>query len=71
MPSVIEQIRKAVNREEFDYQVLTTYLKGYSYPRDKITDLLREGQIIRVKKGLYIFGSDYRRQPSQERSLPT
>ena len=63
MPSVIEQIRKAVNREEFDYQVLTTCLNGYSYPRDKITDLMREGQIIRVKKGLYIFGSDYRKHP--------
>lgn len=63
MPSVIEQIRKSINREEFDYQVLTTCLKGYSYPRDKITDLLRDGQIIRVKKGLYIFGPNYRRRP--------
>ncbi|HOO47125.1 MAG TPA: hypothetical protein PLM29_12895 [Deltaproteobacteria bacterium] len=60
---MIEQIRKSINREEFDYQVLTSGLKGYSYPRDKITDLLREGQIIRVKKGLYIFGPDYRRRP--------
>jgi len=63
VPSVIERIRKAVNREEFDYQVLTSSMKGYSFPRDKITGLLREGQIIRVKKGLYIFGPDYRRRP--------
>ncbi len=63
MPSVIERIRKTVTREEFDYQVLTSSLRGYSYPRDKITDILREGQIIRVKKGLYIFGPDYRRRP--------
>jgi hypothetical protein len=63
VPSVIEQIRKAVSREEFDYQVLTTCLKGYSRPRDKITDLLRENQIIRVKKGLYIFGPDHRKRP--------
>lgn len=63
MPSIIEQIRKTVDREEFDYQVLTTCLKDYSRPRDKITDLLRERQIIRVKKGLYIFGPDYRRRP--------
>ncbi len=63
MPSMIEQIRKAVNREEFDYQVLTSCLEGYSSPRDKITSLLRQGQIIRVKKGLYIFGSDYRKRP--------
>lgn len=63
MPSMIEQIRKVVGREEFDYQVLTSCLEGYSRPRDKITSLLREGQIIRVKKGLYIFGPDYRRRP--------
>lgn len=63
MPSVIEQIRKSINREEFDYQALIACLKGYSRPRDKITDLLGEGQIIRVKKGLYIFGPDYRRIP--------
>ena len=59
---MIEQIRKAVNREEFDYQVLMTCLKGYSRPRDKITHLLKNGQIIRIKKGLYIFGPDYRKR---------
>lgn len=63
MLSVIDQIRKGMSHEEFDYQVLITCLKEYSRPRDKITDLLREGQIIRVKKGLYIFGPDYRRRP--------
>ncbi len=60
---MIEQIRKAINREEFDYQVLMTCLKAYSRPRDKITDLMRKKQIIRVKKGLYIFGQDYRKRP--------
>ena len=60
---MIEQIRKAITREEFDYQMLTTSLKEYSRPRDKITDLMRKHQIIRVKKGLYIFGSDYRKRP--------
>jgi hypothetical protein len=63
VPSMIEQIRKAVGREELDYQVLSSCLEGYSSPRDKITSLLRQGQIIRVKKGLYIFGSDYRKRP--------
>lgn len=60
---MIEQIRKAINREEFDYQVLMTCLKGYSHPRDKITDLIKKGQIIRVKKGLYVFGQEYRKRP--------
>ena len=60
---MIEQIRKDISREEFDYQVLMTCLKGYSHPRDKITDLMKKGQIIRVKKGLYIFGQEYRKRP--------
>lgn len=63
MPSTIEKIRKDISREEFDYQVLMTCLKGYSRPRDKVTDLLRKEHIIRVKKGLYIFGPDYRKRP--------
>jgi len=50
-------------QEEFDYQTLRDCLKGYARPRDKISDLLIKGSIIRVKKGLYIFGDDYRRRP--------
>lgn len=60
---MIEKIRKDINREEFDYQALMACLKGYSHPRDKITDLMGKGQIIRVKKGLYIFGQEYRKRP--------
>jgi hypothetical protein len=47
----------------FDYQSLLDSLKDYARPRDKITGLLRCGDIIRVKKGLYVFGGKYRRQP--------
>jgi len=57
---MIELIRKQIPQEEFDYQTLLDCLKSYSRPRDKITDLLRKGKIIRIKKGLYIFGEDYR-----------
>lgn len=38
----------------FDYTYLIDRLKEYAYPRDKITQLLRKGEIIRVRKGLYI-----------------
>ena len=61
--SVMESIRKYISNEEFDYQTLLHGLGQYSRPRDKISDLLRKGVIIRVKKGIYIFGEDYRRQP--------
>jgi predicted transcriptional regulator of viral defense system len=60
---MIETIRKEIPQEEFDYQILLDCLKGYARPRDKISDLLRKGSIIRIKKGLYIFGDQYRRRP--------
>ena len=54
-------IRNRFQAEIFDYQTLTDALKGLSSPRDKITGLLRKGVIIRVKKGLYVFGDRYRK----------
>jgi len=58
-----ESLRKLIPHEEFDYQTLLSALKGYAYPRDRITALLRKGVIIRVKKGLYVFGDDDRQRP--------
>jgi predicted transcriptional regulator of viral defense system len=60
---MIEIIRNQISHEEFDYQTLLNGLKDYARPRDKISDLLQKGIIIRVKKGLYIFGDEYRRRP--------
>ena len=60
---MIEAIRKKITQEEFDYQTLMDCLKEYARPRDKISDLLKKRVIIRVKKGLYIFGDEYRRRP--------
>jgi predicted transcriptional regulator of viral defense system len=61
--SVMESIRRYISNEEFDYQTLLHGLGQYSRPRDKISELLRKGVIVRVKKGIYIFGEDYRRRP--------
>ena len=55
--------------EEFDYQTLLDQLRDYARPRDKITDLLRKRIIIRVKKGLYVFGDDYRKKPFSKELL--
>lgn len=42
----------------FDYQFLMDRLKGrYRAPRNKILSLCRSGEIVPVKKGLYIAGS--------------
>jgi hypothetical protein len=56
-------IRKTIAREEFDYPALMSALSAYANPRDKVTTLLRNGSIIRVKKGIYVFGNEYRRRP--------
>jgi len=52
-----------IGREEFDYPALMAALSEYANPRDKVTALLLRGDIIRVKKGLYLFGDQLRRRP--------
>ena len=56
-------LRQQIEHEEFDYQMLLDGLRPYARPRDKVSNLLRSGVIVRVKKGLYVFGDDYRRRP--------
>jgi len=48
---------------EFDYLTLMDVLQDYSKPRDKITSLMNQGVIQRIKKGHYVLGEGYRRQP--------
>ena len=59
----MRDLRRRVGREEFDYQALMAALPEYANPREKVTTLLRRGDIIRVKKGLYVFGDELRRRP--------
>ena len=56
-------LREQIGRDEFDYQVLMDALSNYVAPRARVTALLRSGEIIRIKKGLYVFGEGYRREP--------
>ncbi|MBX9694965.1 MAG: hypothetical protein K2Z81_21450 [Cyanobacteria bacterium] len=57
------QLRKSIPREEFDYSLLKGALSDYTAVRQKINELLKTGIIIRVKKGLYVFGPDYNNAP--------
>jgi hypothetical protein len=54
----IANLRKLIGREEIDYQLLLSALSDYASPRDKITSWLKSGELVRVKKGLYIFGKE-------------
>jgi hypothetical protein len=60
---MVEELRRRISGEEFDYPALLDGLREYDRPRDKITNLLRQGGVIRVKKGIYVFGERYRRRP--------
>ena len=60
---LISQMRKKITGEEFDYLLLLNCLKDYKRPRDKITKLIKNETILRVKKGLYVFGPLYRKRP--------
>ncbi len=44
---------------EFDYNLLLHTLRDYKKPRDKIRGLLKDKDIVRIKKGLYVLGKEY------------
>lgn len=43
----------------FDYRFLLSLLRGYRSPRDKISLMLRKGEILRLRKGLYVRSPEY------------
>lgn len=57
------RLLKSIPFEEFDYQTLLDVVHEYAHPRMKISGMLAKGDIIRVKKGLYILGESLRRRP--------
>lgn len=46
-----------------DYQFVMDCLQGYGAPRAKLTQLLKSGALIRVRKGLYGLSPRFRPQP--------
>jgi hypothetical protein len=56
-------LRSQIAGEEFDYLALLHALREYARPRDRISGLLRQGEIVRVKKGIYVFGERHAERP--------
>jgi len=54
-----EIIQNLPKNHYFDYTYLLDLLREYKQPRDKITDLLKSGGLIRIKKGLYVVGEKF------------
>ncbi len=59
----MKDLRRECQSDVFSYTFLVDHLKVYSNVRGKINRLISSGDIIRVKKGLYVFGKDYRNAP--------
>lgn len=55
----MKPIALSAPRHPFDYVHLMGLLRKYSAPRDKIGAMIRDGEIIRVKKGLYVVSPEY------------
>ena len=45
-----------------DFATLTTILKGYTFPKDKVVSLEKSGELIRLKKGIYVVSRNIHRQ---------
>jgi predicted transcriptional regulator of viral defense system len=58
-----QPIWSTIRSPEFDYQVLMHTLRDYAKPRDRVTTLMKQGVVQRIKKGLYVFGEGYGRNP--------
>ena len=66
----IATLRKLAGREEIDYQFIMSILnKEYACPREKVSAWLKSRELIRVKKGLYIFGDTIALQPYSKEVL--
>lgn len=61
-PSLATLLDKAPG-EELDYGFVMDCLKAYKNPRVKLNHLLKINALIRVKKGIYIFGKKFSRHP--------
>lgn len=53
----IIELYQQIGQTIVDYQTLLSALKNYQNPRNKIGRWLKNGDLIRVKKGLYVFNS--------------
>ncbi|MFQ5730050.1 MAG: hypothetical protein ACE5GN_06790, partial [Waddliaceae bacterium] len=57
MDKAMAILRTRAPANELDYGFVMDCLKGYRSPRAKLTKLLNTGALLRVKKGLYAFGT--------------
>jgi predicted transcriptional regulator of viral defense system len=59
----LEVLLEKAPKEELDYGFVIECLRQYKNPRVKLNHLLKIKALIRIKKGIYIFGQKFARRP--------
>ena len=59
----IERELKQFNNIPFNHGALLSLLKEYKRPNDKISRMLAEGDILKIKRGLYVLAPVHRTEP--------
>lgn len=67
-PAVAILLEKS-SQEEIDYGFVMDCLKNYKDPRKKLNHLLKINALVRVKKGIYVFGEKFARRPISTATL--
>lgn len=65
----IKQLRNQISEDIFDYTQVMHVLSEYKKPRDVVTRLLKNRDIIRIRKGLYVFGKMWQRHSIPKETL--
>lgn len=65
----IQLLRKSISEDILNYTQVMEAFRDYKKPRDVINTLLKNNDLIRVKKGLYVFGEPWRKKPVSVESL--
>lgn len=60
----IMQLRKEITTSVFTHERLEIFLSGWvTNVNAKISYMVKKGELIRLKKGLYAFGKEYQKEP--------
>ncbi len=60
MDQAMVKLRERAPNDVLDYSYAMECLNDYAQPRSKLLRLIKSGALIRIKKGLYVFGKPYR-----------
>ena len=62
MDLAMKLLRERVPGNVIEYRLVMECLAAWANPRAKLTRLLKQGALVRIRKGLYVFGPLYRRE---------